>query len=83
MEIDSSLIVQLIKGQEHTQTMLTGLTERLLGANGQKGALTHLAEQHEVLDERVGKVEGKIFWFSGAGTVLGAVGGYVAALFKH
>lgn len=82
MEIDSNLVVQLIQGQSKTQQQITDLSQRLLGGDGQQGAIPYLANEHKELGDRVDKVEKKMYWFSGAGTALGATAGYLAAWIK-
>lgn len=73
---------RIIAGQASLSTEMRLLSSRLFG-NGQPGAIQFLHSEHEALDTRVGSIERKQAWFAGAGTVVGAVVGYLSSYLKH
>ena len=82
MEIEQVLL-DLTREQAATQQSVIDLGNRLLGANGQPGALTILSQDHKELEDRVKSVEKKVWYFSGAGTVLGTALSYLGYHIKH
>lgn len=73
---------KIIAGQASLETEVRLLSNRLFG-NGQPGAIQSIHSEHEVLEGRVGSIERKQAWFTGAGTVIGATVGYLSSYLKH
>lgn len=95
MPLDTDkLLFDLAQGQTKTQQMLTDVSNRLFGVDGNPGILRSMHEEHKeqfkildtadkATDTRVDNIEKKIFWFSGAGTATGGILGYLIQLFTH
>jgi hypothetical protein len=83
MDIDQQTLVALITTTSRTEQAITDLTTRLLGGQGQVGAIPYLANEHKSLNDRMGKVEQKQYYFGVAGAAIGGALGYLSSLFKH
>ena len=67
---------ELIAGQARIEQAVTDMHNRLFG-NGQPGAIQYLATEQKLLSDRIGKVENRQYWLSGAGTIVGFVIGLI------
>lgn len=95
MELDTNtILLDLVKGQEHTQTMVKAMSDRLFGAEGQPGVLMTMHEEHKdeiktakieqaELTKRVEGVERKIWYATGFGAALGAVASFIGFKIHH
>ncbi len=82
MEIEQ-ILLDLTKEQAATQQAVKDLSDRLLGANGQLGALPVLYNEQKELAGRVSSVERKVWYFSGVSTALGTALSYLGYHLKH
>ncbi len=84
MELDANVILlDLVKGQEKTQQMVTDMSNRLFGTSGQPGALFIMHDDQKALEIRVQKVENKVWWATGFGAALGSLLSYVGFRIHH
>lgn len=86
MEIEQKDMYELIRGQARIEQMVSDLKGTVLGADGRPGALFILNAKLEGTNDRIGKVEKKVIYFSGIGTAIGtgigALGAWLGFL-KH
>jgi len=93
LDVDNVLL-DLVKGQAKTQQMVSDMSTRLLGGEGQPGVLKLMHDEHKEqfneldaadkkTDERVDTIEKKMMWYSGAGTAVGGIIGYFIQWFSH
>ena len=95
MPLDTDKILfELAQGQTKTQQMLTDVSNRLFGTDGNPGVLKSMHDEHKdqfkqldeadkVTDGRVDTIEKKMMWYSGAGTAIGGVIGWLVQWFAH
>lgn len=86
MEVEQKDVYDLIRGQARIEQMVTDLKSTVLGDNGRPGALFVLNNKLESTNDRIGKVEKKVIYFSGIGTAIGTGIGALGTwfgFFKH
>lgn len=95
MELNTNeLLLDLVRGQEHTQTMVKDMSDRLFGTGGQPGILMTMHKEHkdefqkldgdrEKLQNRVEGVEKKVWYATGFGAALGAIASFVGFKIHH
>lgn len=77
MEISEQTLVDLVKGQARIEQAVTDLKE------GVGRTIPMLIARDDKFDSRLRGVEGKIWYFGGAGTVVGAVLSHLGDKFFH
>lgn len=84
MEVDNVTIFNLVQGQGRIEQKVDDMSVRLLGGNGQKGALPMMYEKHEALDTRVTQLETSSVrskgWIAGAMAVITAIGAVLGSI---
>jgi len=77
MDIDQEIIMQLVAGQGRIEQGLKDTVERI------DRAIPYMESKHTGLEDRVRKVENKVWYFSGIGTAVGMAIGHFITYFKR
>ena len=88
MELDSNqILLDLVKGQAQTQTMVKDMSDRLFGTSGQPGVLITMHQEHkkdqDELATRITSVEKKVWYATGFGAAIGAVASLIGFKIHH